>query len=789
LKKLTTGVLAGAATAALVAALVQQPATAAITGDAPSQKDNPSASSSHRPDNRPGPLTKQQQKLREAALEKLRHGTATKQAQAKGGSTVKVASGKSVEFFDNNKQAKILTILSEFGDQVDRAYGGTAGPLHNQIPEPVRQQDNSTTWTKDFDQAHYDAMFNGPGESFKSFYRDLSGGRYTADGTVEGAPRADGTADWVRVPYNAAYYGANPREDNGGAWDFINDTGAAWYAAQIAAHKSPADIDRYLSQFDQWDRYDYDGDGNFNEPDGYIDHFQAIHAGEGEEAGASPDAIWSHRWYAFGNQFGETGPTLADGTQNLYGGTRIGSSSFFIGDYTVEPENGGLGVFAHEYGHDLGLPDFYDTAGGDNGTSFWTLMSSGSWLSHGGTDGIGTTPGLMGPDERMFLGWLDYTTVDPGHKGSYTLNPAGSPTVATNTTQAVLVNLPDKTTTTQYVTPKTGAHEWWSGRGDDLSNTITRSVAAGLVTVSASAWYSIEQDYDYLYAEYSTDNGGTWTKLADANGATDPTKTGITGSSGGAWKTLSYTYDTAGVPSLFRFRYQTDGGVNEEGAFLDDIAVTAGGTTLTDGAENGTGGWTAKGWKITTGTESVTTPQYYLLENRAYVGYDKTLQQGPYNFSEAVTRPNWVEFFPYQDGMLVWYADKAYADNNTTAHPGHGQALPVDARPAPFYYGDGTKPGNRRQPFDATFGLQKTDAVCLHKQVARGNSANAKYDTYEACAPSSAGIRTFDDSRQDAYWSSANPLSSTKVAGAGVKATVTGQSGDFLTVSVTNPAG
>ena len=44
--------------------------------------------------------------------------------------------------------------------------------------------------------------------------------------------------------------------------------------AQIAAGKTPAEIDAYLSQFDVWDRYDYDGDGNFNEPDGYIDHFQ-----------------------------------------------------------------------------------------------------------------------------------------------------------------------------------------------------------------------------------------------------------------------------------------------------------------------------------------------------------------------------------------------------------------------------------------------------------------------------------------------------------------------------------
>ena len=131
--------------------------------------------------------------------------------------------------------------------------------------------------------------------------------------------------------------------------------------------KSTAELDAYLSQFDEWDRYDFDEDGDFDEPDGYIDHFQAVHAGEGEEAGADPDAIWSHRWYVNPTTAGSDGPTVG-GKPNLNGGARIGDSSYFIGDYTVEPENGGLGVFAHEYGHDLGLPDFYDTNGGDNGT-------------------------------------------------------------------------------------------------------------------------------------------------------------------------------------------------------------------------------------------------------------------------------------------------------------------------------------------------------------------------------------------------------------------------------------
>ena len=95
----------------------------------------------------------------------------------------------------------------------------------------------------------------------------------------------------------------------------------------------------------------------------------------------------------------------------------------WIGDYTTEPENGGLGVFSHEFGHDLGLPDLYDTNGGDNSTAFWTLMSGGSWLNHG-TDSIGTTPGYMGPWEKLQLGWLDYKTVPFGEDTSVKLSQA-----------------------------------------------------------------------------------------------------------------------------------------------------------------------------------------------------------------------------------------------------------------------------------------------------------------------------------------------------------------------------
>ena len=50
-----------------------------------------------------------------------------------------------------------------------------------------------------------------------------------------------------------------------------------------------------------------------------------------------------------------------------------------MSNYIVQPEDSGVGVFAHEYGHDLGLPDLYDTSGdGDSDVDFWDLMASGS---------------------------------------------------------------------------------------------------------------------------------------------------------------------------------------------------------------------------------------------------------------------------------------------------------------------------------------------------------------------------------------------------------------------------
>ena len=754
--------LAGIATSALLLALVPATSATAGSGAAPPEGEPKGA---HRMHDLPNPLGDAQRKLREEAVQQLITGEATTETRG-GQRVIKVKGNKQGKgkkkgekgkdryvSYPVNREEAIFTILSEFGDQVHPVTGGTPGPLHNQIEEPDRDwdgdatDDNSTIWQADYDRDHYMDLMFGDGESFKDFFLKQSNGRFMSKGDV---------SNWVKVPYNEARYGSNKISDAQGAWPYIRDTATAWFESQKAAGKSDAEIKEYLSQFDKVDRYDYDGDGNFNEPDGYIDHFQAIHAGEDESAGGGAqgeDAIWAHRWYAYSNNIGKEGPE-----QNKAGGVPLGNTGIWIGDYTTEPENGGLGVFAHEFAHDLGLPDYYDTMGGDNGTAFWTLMSGGSWLNEG-KDEIGTKPNYMGPLEKLQLGWLDYTTATFGQDTSVKLGPADKPK-SRAAHQALVVPLPDKTVTTEYNTPRSGSAQWWSGAGDDLQNTLTRSIdLTGKSSASVSAWmqHNIEVDYDYLRAEVSTDGGATWTGVGEA----------IDGPAGNEGLTdwAEHTWDLsahAGSSIQFRLRFATDGGLHYEGAFIDDITITADGATLlSDDVESGDNGWTAKGFSRMSGTTSEQVSHFYLAENRTYTGYDRYLQTGPYNFGWSNTKPDWVERFPYQNGMLVWYVDGAYKDNNTSVHPGHGQSLPVDARPKPVTFPNGAKLGNRRQPFDATFGLEATDAVTFHR-----NGVPTE-------VPSQPAMPTFDDSDPNRYWDATNPWSSTKVAGTGTRLTVT----------------
>ncbi|MEU1307057.1 immune inhibitor A domain-containing protein [Streptomyces shenzhenensis] len=763
------GVALAAASASFATFAVAEASTTAASAAANRHDPAPVKQEAHNLD---GPLSRTQEAQRQEALNQVIAGKA--QVKDRDGSKVvqldsRKGGSKYVEL-GREKTDKIFTILVEFGDQVDPRYGGSVGPLHNEIAAPDRTKDNSTDWKSDYNQQHFEDLYFGTGkntESLKKYYEKQSSGRYSVDGEV---------SDWVKVPYNEARYGNNAcgASTCSSVWNVVRDGLNAWVADQQAAGRSDADIQADVAQYDQWDRYDYDGDGDFNEPDGYIDHFQIVHAGEDESAGGGvqgEDAIWAHRWYAFGSDAGATGPD-----QNKLGGAQIGTTGIWVGDYTIQPENGGLGVFAHEYGHDLGLPDEYDTAGGENSTGFWTLMSSGSWLGRG-QEAIGDLPGDMNAWDKLQLGWLNYDVAKAGTKSWHKL---GLAEYNTKYRQALVVALPDKAVTTEVVTPAQGSTQWWSGSGDNLRNTLTRSVdltGTSSAVLSLDGWYDIEAEYDFLYTEVSTDGGANWTAL---DGTVDgrpiardgSDKPALTGTIDG-YAQLSYPLDAyAGQEFQLRFRYQTDGGVAQKGFAADRITVTADGATVfSDDAESADAAWTANGFSRIGASFTKDYKQYYVAENRQYESYDTTLKTGPYNFGFSTTRPDWVEHYPYQNGLLIWKWDTSQQDNNTSAHPGTGLILPVDSHPTALRWSDGTLMRNRIQAYDSTFGLERTDGITLHKAGV------------PTVIRSSKGVPVFND-RTNTYYDPANPAGGVKITDTNTKIKINEQARDGSTIEI-----
>lgn len=721
---LTTGAIAATLLGTPAQAAPPSPATlAAASADADAEQGI--AQGAEAPPAPLAPQERERQALRGKALEQLNKGAVAKAAGKRAPAKVKI--GNDYVQLAHQRTDKVFVILAQFGDEVDDTtqwngqprYGGTPGPRHNQIPKPGKD-DNHTLWSADFDRAYYQKMFfdDTPGAvSMRNYYRTQSSGRYDVEGTV---------SDWVTVPYNEARYGSNKGPQGSGAWtqgqEFIRDAVKAWYDGEIAKGRSAADVKAQLAQYDVYDRYDHDKDGEFNQPDGYLDNVVVVHAGVDETWGGGAqgaDALWAHRSWTFPDATGQTGPE-----GNKIGGAPVGDTGLYVYDYVQGGENSGVGLFAHEYGHNLGLPDLYSTSGGDNSVNFWSLMSSGSYLGKG-PNTTGGYPGDLDAWSKLQFGWLDYDEAQAATRSTHAL---GVSSYNTDQAQAVLVHLPDGTTSTDLADPYEGGRQWWSDTGDNLDNSLARDVdlrtAAGPAALDAAVWYDTEQDYDFLTVEASTDQGKHWTALGGTVdgapiGNTNANTPGLSGSSGG-YKQLHIPLDGyLGQQVRLRFHATSDGNTHGRGVLVDAVKATAGTAVLfTDGAENGTGGWTANGFTVITGRAAVKQhPRAYLAENRRYTGYGAFLKTGPYNFgySGVAGKANVVDNYPYQEGVLIWLWDTSYGDNNTKDHPGGGLILPIDARPAPVRFADGTLVNGRAQTYDAPFSLKPTTPFTLHK--------------------------------------------------------------------------
>jgi immune inhibitor A len=220
---------------------------------------------------------------------------------------------------------------------------------------------NSSTHTPTY---YGDLLFNASASSMNEYYQEASFGLFCITGNV--------TTVWYSMSHSLAYYGT---------YEFDSPPVAGFGNSQTlttdAVTAADADID--FSEFDQ------DGDG-------YVDHLVIVHAGGDEAATGVSTDIWSHAWALNSNKF------KLDGV--------------YINAYTMLSEDDPVGVYIHEFGHNIGLPDLYDTDySSDGGVGKWDVMASGSWNNYG------DTPAMFSAWCRQELGWLSPSLVSADSSG------------------------------------------------------------------------------------------------------------------------------------------------------------------------------------------------------------------------------------------------------------------------------------------------------------------------------------------------------------------------------------
>ena len=224
---------------------------------------------------------------------------------------------------------------------------------------------NFAATPEQFDSLLFSRGLFAPG-SAADYYFEVSYGQALLIGEI---------TNWYRMPQSSAYYADGQR-------GFGYYPQNAQRLAEDAVIAADPDID-----FEPYD----------NNDDGMVDGLFVVHAGPGYENSGNLNHIHSHAW-----------ATSYDMQTN---------DDVYISSYSMEPEESGgndmvhIGVFCHEFGHVLGLPDLYDYGYDSDGVGSWSIMSGGVWSDNG------RTPVHFDAWCKMALGWINPHTCNDNVSG------------------------------------------------------------------------------------------------------------------------------------------------------------------------------------------------------------------------------------------------------------------------------------------------------------------------------------------------------------------------------------
>ncbi len=499
-----------------------------------------------------------------------------------------------------------------------------------------------------------------------------------------------------------------------------------------------------------YDAYDTDKDG-------VVDFFMMVFPGLGgngdSQLNGGYDNIWPHSsdlQNAYVDANGQKGYVSDDQSHDLEGrplfwtdATRSKKTTdttaypvyVRVGPYNVNPETAidHASVISHEYGHSLGLPDYYSTGSRETYGS-WTLMATdySQNIDVIGKEELGwVVPRVLEPGQTHVSGWQD--TKRDTHRIDWK-RPDGTPYTlqgdGVDNGEAYVAKLPGRQIIDPAAVPS-GSHLQWSGSGNDFGcppagghnlDLALPAIPAGTkkLTLSFKSRWDTEWDFDYGFVLASTDNGATYHSYASAAGYTtaaaqNPNASGcqsqygngLTGSSGsyaagtqtldrvlGNYLDATFvddSYDVSdliGMPgAVIRFSYATDPGLARPGWFIDDVQVKADDTVVYDsdfeqandpalyngGCREGlaTAQACTHGWQYVSADQASPAEHSYLLELRDRSGFDAH-GQGESDRGDITFAP----------GVLLGYTDEDHGYGNVGTDDPPAQT-PLDARPEP----------------------------------------------------------------------------------------------------------
>ncbi|MDZ5474053.1 M6 family metalloprotease domain-containing protein [Bacillus sp. 31A1R] len=320
----------------------------------------------------------------------------------------------------------VLVILAKYKDGDE-----PVGDLKGQVP------------AKYYDDLIFGTEYNPYELDYFKQYGELEGVKAPTDRTMQNAYKESSYGKtnlvrnentefvWVELPQGASYYLEQSEKFvygnvNGDArtGEFVRDL--------LKAADEQIDFSTYADE------------------NGEVPNIFVVHEGTGAEWSRDPAQIWSHKWsllsalyYGKYYETGKPADEVAGMTQSEWIKKTVKEEMTYDGvvldNYNIQPAIGGnvsgfnaatgayedaaktgpypaqVGVYAHEFGHALGLPDFYDTVYSSEGVGNYSMMAGGSWLRYPDNGAYsGNSPAHFDPFSKIFLGWVDPIEVTPG---------------------------------------------------------------------------------------------------------------------------------------------------------------------------------------------------------------------------------------------------------------------------------------------------------------------------------------------------------------------------------------